>query len=419
MFNNKKVLIAALVFFGQFFAFESYGDDLLAKFHPYISIQEEYTDNLYLTPVNKKEDWATTISPGLSFSNMDRQGGVDLNYTLGIVEYAKYSEKNYVSHNGGLNAKYLTRAHWNFYLKDTYVRSDEPNEPSQLEAIFLPSVQTERFVYWRNVLSPSVEYQYSSENKVGFAYRSNIYDNEDPARGRSRENYFNPSWTHWFDKRNGIVIQYGYTNGDFDTKSDLKGHMGSLRYNYRLSTQSNFFAEYMYLTRTFDDSGLDYKVHDPKIGFTYALNPTLTFSGQAGYYRKEPEVGDKVDGPTYQFQLSQIEQKTTYSILLQGGYSEDYFSSENLGFVRYNRLVVSLKHLVNKKLSAGLSGNVGRSDDDTGRRDTSWGVAASGSYAIYKWLNVSLDLSRQERRSSLDLNDYTEYKGVARISATY
>jgi len=72
----------------------AYGEELLSKFHPYISLKEEYSDNLNLTSTNKKEDYITTVQPGIKFSNMDKRSGVDLDYSLGAVFYGKNSNLN-------------------------------------------------------------------------------------------------------------------------------------------------------------------------------------------------------------------------------------------------------------------------------------------------------------------------------------
>ena len=52
----------------------------VSRFHPYISLKEEYNDNLNLTPTNKSDDYITTVQPGIRFSNMGKQAGVDLDY---------------------------------------------------------------------------------------------------------------------------------------------------------------------------------------------------------------------------------------------------------------------------------------------------------------------------------------------------
>ena len=41
--------------------------DVLTKFHPYLTFQEEYTDNLDLTPNNRLDDWITTCRSWTAF----------------------------------------------------------------------------------------------------------------------------------------------------------------------------------------------------------------------------------------------------------------------------------------------------------------------------------------------------------------
>ncbi len=58
--------LAGALLFGAF-AFWSPGqvqaefEEVLSKIHPYLTVQEEYTDNLYLSSANTKEDWITTV----------------------------------------------------------------------------------------------------------------------------------------------------------------------------------------------------------------------------------------------------------------------------------------------------------------------------------------------------------------------
>ena len=58
-------------------------------FHPYVSLSEEYNDNINLTATDKKGDFITTVSPGLKYLNSDAVSGVDLDFNLGFVSYAK------------------------------------------------------------------------------------------------------------------------------------------------------------------------------------------------------------------------------------------------------------------------------------------------------------------------------------------
>jgi hypothetical protein len=403
----------------------AYGEELLSKFHPYISLKEEYSDNLNLTQTNKKEDFFTTVQPGIKFSNMDRQAGVDLDYSLGAVFYGKYDNLNYISHNASLNAKYLTSEHINFYLKESFIRSDDPQEreyfTTDADNKYVLATKTDRTVYWRNVVAPTIEYQFGPENRLGLNYRNNIYRTQSDSGQNSQEDYINPFFSYWFDKQNGISLDYGLTYGKFDKNPDLTGHRANARYTNRFSAKSSAFVEYTYSKRTYAElSTADYDIHEPNVGMTFALSPTLTASVQAGYFWMQPKTGDGKDGYSYKGELANIDPRTTYRLSLQGGYTEDFFTAENLGFNRYHRLTGSLNHMLGPRMSVGCFGNLELVEfSGPEHRDTTWGIGGRASYMPLKWLTLALEVSHKDRQSDVSSYEYTENRGMFTITATY
>ena len=405
-----------------------------SRFHPYISLKEEYNDNLNLTATNKLDDFITTVTPGIKYSNMDKQAGADLNYNLGAVFYGKNSDLNYISHNASLNAKYLTSAHINFYLKESFIRSDNPLERQYFttaeENKYMLGTQTERAIYWRNVVAPTVEYQFGLDNRLGVNYRNNIYRTESAAVQDSREDFINPYLSYWFDQRNGISLQYGLTYGTFETEPDLTSHMANARYIYRLSPKTSAFMEYTYSKWSFDSSDssvssdsqfiTNYDIHTPAVGVAFVVSPTLTASAQVGYFWAKPNTGSAKDGVSYQADLANTDPRTTYILSLQGGYTQDFFTSDNLGFARYHRLTGSLNHKLDRRLSIGCLGSLERAEFDVDdRSDTIWGIGGTASYMPLKWLTFALEVTHRERQSNIDLFDYTENRAVLTITATY
>jgi len=421
----KRILsIVAFLFACMPFIAYAAGPAAEPGFHPHISVQEEYNDNINLTGTKEEDDFITTVKPGLKYSNTDSVSGIDLDYTLGFVFYDSDSDKNYVSHNGSLNVKYLTKEHFNFYLKDTFIRSDDPREREYFtqteENKYVLSTDMQRDVYWRNVVAPTAEYQFGPENRVGVNYRNNIYRTESATGENSREDYFNPFFAYSFDQKNGIYLEYGYTMGDFERSPDLAGHRANARYTYRFNPKSSVFGEYTFSVRDFDSPSVDYDVNEPSMGISYAFSPTLNGSVQAGYFLKNPETGEKEDGISYKANITNRDVRTRYAVSLQGGYNEDFFTSENLGFSKYHRLTGSVNHSLDMRTSVGLYGSGERADfDSDDRRDWIWGIGATASYQPLKWLIFSLDASHKNRDSNIEINDYTENRGVIIITATY
>ena len=52
-------------------------NEVLLKFQPYVSLQEEYTNNINLTPNNKKDAYITTVYTGFSYSTLPQSGTGD------------------------------------------------------------------------------------------------------------------------------------------------------------------------------------------------------------------------------------------------------------------------------------------------------------------------------------------------------
>jgi hypothetical protein len=402
-----------------------------SQLHPYVSLKEEYTDNLNLTSANKKEDFFTTVQPGIKFSNMDERSGVDLDYALGAVFYAKNSNLNYIGHNASLNAKYLTAEHINFYLKESFIRSEEPREQEYFTTTadnrYVLATNTDRAVYWRNVAEPTIEYQFGLENRLGVNYRNNLYRTDSMGGQDSEENYINPFFSYWFDKRNGIALEYGFTRGDFEQAPNLTGHMANARYIYRFSPKTSAFAGYTYSKRTFESSEpsespfkTDYDIHEPSVGMVFTISPTLTASAQVGYFWEKPNTGSGKDGLSYKGELRNIDPRTTFQISLQGGYTEDFFTSENLGFNRYHRLTGSLTHMLDRRISVGGFASLERAVyDQPEHTDTIWGIGGRASYMPLKWLTLALEVSHNDRQSDVSFYEYTENRAMLTITATY
>src|SRR4030043_990927 len=216
--------------------------DLFSYFQPYISVQEEYNSNIDLTPTNRRDDYITTVSPGLKFSTLPRSEvtrahqaptaeqkfGMDLDFNAGFVFYAKEEDNNFTSLNGSLNAWYLFSPKLSVRVRDYLIRSDEIREAdfsaTAIEGQTLISITTRRVPYYRNVFEPSVEYRFGRENIFGINYRNNTYRIKSQLFEDSMENYINPRLTYWFNIRNGITLDYGLTLGEFERSPDFVGH---------------------------------------------------------------------------------------------------------------------------------------------------------------------------------------------------
>ena len=414
--------------------------DILSKFQPYITIQEEFTNNIYLNRHNKISDYITSISPGLRFStlprsettrefrpassSMETRYGLDLDYNTPFAYYAKGSRDNYVGLAGTLNAWYSFDPSLTFRVRNYSIRSEEPRErdysATALQGQYLLSIERGiRPIYFRNVFGPSIEYRFGRENIFLTSYENNIYRNQSPLSENSVENLINPRLTYWFNIRNGLSLDYRLTLGNFQRSPDLIGHRTMARYTYRFNPRTSIFGEYTFLRRDFDFTGIDYDVHRPSFGIEHAFSPSLRGRAQMGYFWQNPKKGLKAGGFFYDVSATQRAERTTYTLLFQGGYVEDYFTAQNLGFAKYHRGVATVTHRLQERMTVGLAGSVERTKLSSGQRDLIYAILGNASYQIQRWLILSAEVSRREDHSNLYTADYREYRGLFRITATY
>jgi hypothetical protein len=424
---------------------QAWSEDILSHFQPYITLEEEYNSNIDLTPNRlKKDDFITTISPGLRFFTSPRSPvtgefrrepvaekryGMDLDIRAGFVFYGKEEDYNYISLNGTLNAWYAFTRNFTVRVRDYLIRSDEIRESdystTTIQGQTLFARTRLREPYYRNVFEPSVEYRFGRENVMALNYRNTLYEIKSRTSEDSMENSINPRLTYWFNVRNGMFLEYGLTFADFERLPDWVGHTALGRYTYRLNPRTSLFGEYTQSWRNFDSPSIDYVVYRPSLGVEHAFSPTLSGRGQIGYFWQNPKRGSTIDGFFYDILFTERAQRTTYTLSFQGGYTEDYFTAENLGFIKTHRATGRVNHQLLQRMTVGLFGSYewakypGIVVAERKPKDQIWAIGGNASYQVLKWLNLSLDLSHRENRSNISDRNYSEYRGMLRATATY
>jgi hypothetical protein len=397
-------------------------NDFLLKFNPYITAQGAYSNNILLTKTNKLSDFITTVYPGLGFSDtVPGSYGINLDAVAGYTYYAKNHDFSYFSPAGNLDAWYAMTSNLRFRVRDYVVRSDAAREqifsadasPNQF---FLSTERGVHAIYLRNVVEPSVEYRFGRENLLSVLYRNDTYHNQNPLFEDSQENTVNPKLNYWFDIRNGVSLEYYRTFGQFGASPNLVGDGARGRYTYRFNPRLSVFGEYFFLRENFENPGIDYDLHNPSLGIEYKFSPTLTGTLQGGYYWEVPAEGTTTRGPSLVLNLTQRGQRTSYTVLLQGGYIQDYFTAQNLGFAKYYSAYGTINHQLTQRLSVFATGSVERPSFSDGRKDWIWIAQGGASYSLLRWLSISLGGSFTEDYSNISGFGYKEYRVIAEIT---
>ena len=313
----------------------------LSKLHPYITVQGLYDDNLYLTQDNKTSDFITTVSPGLKYKTEGPAHRFDLGFDLGMNFYASNPDLNYISYNGRLDTFYSFTPRWTVRLLDTITRSRDNLQSYSLSSPGGPQTYTAsstgQGLYLRNIFQPSLEYKFGRENVADLTYRNMVYRTEgSSSSGDSLENAITPRLAYWFNIRNGIALDYTYTNAGFENQPDWVGSSLGGRYLYRFNPRTTAFGDYRYTLRDFEPPGRDYSVHSPSLGVDHAFSPSLNGQAQFGWFWQVVDAGPSFNGPVINLSMNhRVSEKTSYNVEFSSGYRENYFTSDNLGFSKY------------------------------------------------------------------------------------
>jgi hypothetical protein len=411
----------------------AFGDvqDVFSKFHPYISLQEEYNDNIYLIHNNPKGDFITTVSPGLKYITRGAGYNLDLDYTLGLNFYASESQNNYISHEGRLNAFYSFNPQWTVRLYDALTQSREGLEyytvTTTTGAQSNVTSSGNGSLYLRQTFEPTLEYNFGREDQVALQYRNMIYRIVEGTGEDSTENSITTRLAYWFNIRNGINLYYTFTTAQFEntttqfeSQPDWVENIVSGRYNYRFNPRTMVFGAYSFSMIDFKDPGNDYTVNSPSVGVEYTFSSTLKGQAELGWFWQVMDRGESFNKPVYNLSITQEFQRTNYTLSLEGGYREQYFTADNLGFSWFNEVRANVTHRVRERMSVGLEGIIGRDEyQNPGRIDWNWGLRGKFSYQPLKWLTVSLEASTRTLDSDVSANSYLENRVFLKFTATY
>ena len=264
----KRLAFILFLFFSPAAALAE-GEDVMRNFRPRFSLMEEYTDNLFYSKTNKVDDFITTLSPGLSFSTSPQVAGtptarpsfsapagafpsatmgpssttgtslsadgrkepkygMDLDYAPGFDLYAHNSNFNYISHAGALNTWYTFGQNFSLRLWDNLIQSKNPLEgyvapPQQPQppGIYYPSVSQNGYTYLRNIVSPSLAYQFGREDLIELNYTDNYYHSQNPTVGTIHLDSVTPRFTYWFNINHGVLLDYTFMKGLYDFSRTL------------------------------------------------------------------------------------------------------------------------------------------------------------------------------------------------------
>ena len=419
-----KHKVAVLLSTCTFLLSASFAHGYKATFTPRISVNEEYTGNVFFTAENQQSDFITVVSPGFTLEASERTKGVSLTYDAGLSFYHRNTENDTLRHNARLAAwtDLSKTTKLNFY--NSFQRTEEPfSEYFVTEATpdVDPTRRTGRQPYNRNTAGANVDYQISKYDSISMGYVYSILDNEDPTLEDSTSHNPSINYSHRFGPLFNLETSLAYEKGEFEISDDFDRWYGSIRLTRKLGEHLDGFVQYIHTQMDYKGETENYRIYDPSIGITYMIAEDTSLTLGVGYPVQERAVSKDESGFLINSDISKVWRlkRGTININFSSGYDQSYFRAENLGIHLFGEAGGSANYSFTKSLSGNIFVSTRESDYfNIDRRDRTGRAGLGFTYKplTVKWLSLGLDYSYRIFNSTTDANDTEEDRVLFNIS---
>jgi hypothetical protein len=374
--------------------------------HPFLSISESYTDNLYNTPNDKESDYITTISPGLwpalpgarqpllqLATSSNSPGGLELSrfeteterqfqayglYRAGIKQMQNNRADNLVTHRAEGMVQYNLRGGLSLELLDIYERDHDAYDTG-LE-------RTQIDTFRSNLVNSILTYQISPKFKLrgDYSYYTLKYEAE---RNAFRERDDNGFALYVFYKvlpKTSVFVEYEFVDIDYDLDilSDSKEYHYFTGLDWNLTAKSKGRIKVGYGVKDFDRRGVD-----DRDDLILEAQVDHRFTRKTSMYVKVARRTEETDLETTQDVLSDN---------LQVGYTQNLTE----------KLAASIKAtFIHDSYDKDLT-----IDTQTAKRSDDYysGDLALG-YSPQEWLNLGVGYVYSDRNSNFATFDYESH----------
>ncbi|MFI5394724.1 MAG: outer membrane beta-barrel protein [Candidatus Binatia bacterium] len=355
------------------------------RVHPFLGVAELYDDNLFLQPTDKKDDFITVLSPGLTFHLPLGRHDFTIGYRADFLEFARFSQENTVRHDGkvGLRGKYPGGLSW--YAQDEALRTNErPNTEQD------PLIERTQ-----NNAAVGTEYAFANRWAAGVDYYNTIYDygNQQPLPDGTLRDYgtqlnrmeqlVTTDLYYLVQPKTALLVEYGYGKINFSSDAtaadrDSTVHLGRAGVRGEITSKLTALVKLGYQTLDFDN-------HTRKNFEGFVASVDLVYL---------PAERTKID------------------LLIDRSTPVASFISQGDAFFVSNSVTLTIQQVLRNRMRGFVSGTfANNSYEQSARSDDYYAGAVGLNYQIEEYLGVSAAYLHARRNSSgtpgLDF-DYNE-----------
>ncbi len=385
----------------------------------FLTVEEEFSDNINQVKDNRQSELRTSIAPGLSLG-LNRPGtSINLSYAFrfffpdGRLKDTRADQSHNLSARTGFDLTPLIR----LGLSEDLTRSNDFRDVGDIS-----TRQTGGRRFLINRAAVETAYAPPEGARAGLSYSHSLARDERPG-GDTSQTHTVQTNVGLTTPRFGLDGSYALSRGEFDIASSYWAHsvVGSARHPFTPSISGVLTGSF---THHDSDFGQDFITYGGRVGASVTLGPTDSLDASGGVEVFSPRGGSSSLSPsiavgyTRQFALFSMSAQYTE------GFVQRFQAVDNTGVSRTRSASLFLSSLAFRNLGATLgfrwaenhfeqSTAVGGPADTV---DRTYDVTAGLSYSIFRWLSASLGYSFTIRTSSSSAAEF--YENRVRVSLT-
>jgi hypothetical protein len=379
-------VIAAVLFLASFSAQAEEGNIHLGQLHihPYVSVGETFSDNVYYTDTDEKRDTIITYTPGIKLDLPVGRQLVEAEYYAVANRYRTYPGEDTTDHHASGLMDFKIGSPFELRLSDVFTKGHEPRSSSATGFIE---------VFRNNIATASASYQLPGRSKVQFDAGKSTWDFiQSPFRDRDEK----------------FAAGYLY---------------------YRFLPKTSAFLEFDRRKVVFDDAtlNLDSIVDSELAGLTWEITEKSKGTIKAGRMQKDFESPVFRD---FRGWISSVDLRHAFSedtsLIIVGQRTVNETNVFGTAFFVTTGAYGEFTQRLFRKLAVVARGSYGKDvfsnpiPPDTIIREDKTAMAGGGlKFDLWDWFELGADYNYRTRNSNIPVDDYREHEYVISASAAF
>lgn len=179
---------------------------------PMLTLQEEYTDNIFFAPEDEASDLLTTLAAGVEVERRTERLQATLLGRLGLLRYLEHDELDAVDRKVRGKLDWALGPRWGVAVEAENVRDHRPDRELETTGLIFDAFERDRQNY-----GAAARYALSERSRLGVAYSFGREDFENPRFNDNRSHLATFSLTRDFrpDVQGGASLEF--TRLEFDS----------------------------------------------------------------------------------------------------------------------------------------------------------------------------------------------------------